>query len=374
MALPCRPCQRGVAQRAPVRTGGAHNDTHGAGSMQMSAIDDVIAALAARQHGVVTRAQLLAAGIAPDTVRSRVRTRRLVPVHHGVYRVGPVVDPRAREMAAALACGAGAVVSHYSGAALWERLPQRDGMLVDVTVPHHHRGRRPGLRVYRVRALPEEEVTVLDVIPITTPARTILDLAGVAPPRRVEQALARAIREALTTPAEVLGLLARHPRRPGGPLLRALLEREGGPAFTRSEAEERFLALVRKAGLPEPELNVDVGGHEVDFLWRRERLVVEVDGFEFHSSRDRFENDRRRDADLFGLGLRVVRVTWRHITEELEATLVRVTRALVANAPEAAGPVDARPGGHGRERRPAGGRRGRGARGPARRREADDGR
>ena len=83
-----------------MRPGGARNDTHGTGSTQMSAIDGAIAAFAARQHGVVTRAQLLAAGIAPDTVRSRVRTRRLVPVHHGVYRVGPVVDPRAREMAA----------------------------------------------------------------------------------------------------------------------------------------------------------------------------------------------------------------------------------------------------------------------------------
>ncbi|HEY8470819.1 MAG TPA: DUF559 domain-containing protein [Longimicrobiales bacterium] len=346
----------------------------------MSAIDDVIAALAPRQHGLVTRAQLLAAHIPPDTVRSRVRTRRLVPVLRGVYRVGSLVDPRSREVAAALACGPGAVVSHHSAAALWERLPQRDGAPVDVTVPRHNRGRRPGLRIYRVRSLPEDEVTVLEGIPITTPARTILDLASVAPSRRVEQFLARVVREALTTPGEVLGLVARHPRRPGGPLVRALLEREHGPAFTRSEAEERFLALVRKADLPEPELNVVVGDHEVDFLWRRERLVVEVDGFEFHSSRDRFENDRRRDADLFGLGLRVVRVTWRQITTEPEATLVRVTRALVANTPEAAGLVAASPGvadawagGRVREGRSAGGRREHRVRGPTRRPERDRG-
>src|SRR5690606_40329843 len=138
---------------------------------------------------------------------------------------------------------------------------------------------------------------------------------------------------------------------PGAPLLRALLEREGGPAFARSEAEERFLALVRKARLPGPELNVRIAGEEVDFLWRRERLVVEVDGFEFHSSRDSFENDRRRDADLFGLGLRVVRVTWRHITKEPEATLVRVTRALVANGLEAARSEERRVGTEGRGRR-----------------------
>src|SRR5690606_35311022 len=161
---------------------------------------------------------------------------------------------------------------------------------------------------------------------------------------------------------------------PGAPLLRALLEREGGPAFARSEAEERFLALVRKARLPGPELNVRLAGEEVDFLWRRERLVVEVDGFELHSSRDSFENDRRRDADLYGLGLHHQRVTWRQITEAHDATLVRATRALAASAPETAGPADTRRGGQGRERRPAGGRRGRGVRGPARRRERDDGR
>src|SRR5690606_37022779 len=107
--------------------------------------------------------------------------------------------------------GAGAVISHHSAAALWERLPRPDGAPVDVTVSHHHRGRRPGLRIHRVRALPQDEVTALDAIPITTPARTILDLAAAATPRRVEQFLARAIREGLTTPAEVLGLLARHP-------------------------------------------------------------------------------------------------------------------------------------------------------------------
>lgn len=374
MAMPATLRERGMGQRPTVRTAGPRYGTHTDVPTRMGVIDDIIAPLAARQHGLVTRQQLLAAGISPDTIRSRVRARRLVSVHRGVYRVGPVVAPGSREIAAVLACGEGAVVSHHSAAALWERTPQPDGAPVDVSVPGANRGRRPGLRMHRVRSLPPDEVTTLDAIPITTPARTILDLAAVAPTRRVEQALARALRDALATPADVLGLIARHPRRPGAPLLRALLERDVGPAFTRSEAEERFLALVRKAGLPEPELNVIVGGHEVDFLWRRERLVVEVDGFEFHSSRDRFERDRRRDADLFGLGLRVVRVTWRQITKEPEATLVRVTRALFASAPESAVLLEPLPRGQGRERRPTYGPHGRGAQGPSRGRQRGDGR
>ncbi len=254
-------------------------------------------------------------------------------MQHGVYLVGPLVHPRAREMAAALACGAGAVVSHRSAAVLWQLWPDREGAPIDVTVPLRHRGRRPGLHTHRVRTLPNDEVTKLDAIPITTPARTILDLAAVAPSREVEQAVAQAIRERLNTHAETLGLLERYPRRPGGPLLRALLNSDAAPALTRSEAEDRLLALIRRARLPNPDVNAMLGAHEVDFLWRAQGLVVEVDGFDFHSSRARFESDRRRDADVSALGCRVVRLTWRQITREPEATLVRLAQALTATAP-----------------------------------------
>ena len=111
-------------------------------------------------------------------------------------------------------------------------------------------------------------------------------------------------------------------------MLRALLVGDASPAFTRSEAEARFLALIRKAQLSEPETNVRVGGYEVDFLWRRERVVVEVDGFAFHSSRRTFENDRRRDRELTARGFNVLRVTWRQVASESEALLVRLTQTL----------------------------------------------
>jgi very-short-patch-repair endonuclease len=110
--------------------------------------------------------------------------------------------------------------------------------------------------------------------------------------------------------------------------LRALLTRERGPALTRSEAEERLLALVRQAGLPAPECNVRIAGHEVDFLWRASRLIVEVDGYAFHGSRDAFERDRRRDAELQAVGLTVVRLTWRRLVHEPEAVVALLARRI----------------------------------------------
>lgn len=175
-----------------------------------------------------------------------------------------------------------------------------------------------------------DEVTRLRQIPVTTPARTLLDLATVLPSRELEQAIAKAERMHAGTQRRLLALLARYPSRAGTPKLRELLDGSRNPALTRSEAEERFLELVRRAGLPAPDTNVHVHGYELDFLWREERLAVEVDGFAFHSDRSAFEADRRRDADLAASGIQVIRVTWRQIRDEPEATLARLAIALVA--------------------------------------------
>jgi very-short-patch-repair endonuclease len=175
-------------------------------------------------------------------------------------------------------------------------------------------------------------VTTVLGVPTTTPARTVFDLAAVIGARPLEQALARTEREGLATLDDVWSLMRRHPRRSGARALRALLDQAGGPAMTRSRAEDRFLELIAKSQLPRPETNVDAGGYEVDALWRTERLVVEVDGFAFHSSRERFENDRRRDALLTARGYQVIRVTWRQMVQEPEAMLVRLARALDARA------------------------------------------
>lgn len=298
-------------------------------------IEDRINGIAAVQHGLVTRAQLLRAGGGLGAVKHGVKTKRLRPIQRGVYRVGPMASPREKEMAAVLACGAGASVSHRSAAALWCLLAHPgESAPVDVTLADGRRCRRPGVRAHRGPALEPGDVATVDGIPTTSPARTLLDLARAVGSRELEQAVARAEKARLASRAEVLSLIARHPKRGGYRSLRALVQDSVSLAVTRSEAEERFLALVRKARLPVPAVNVRVGGYEVDFFWRSERLVVEVDGFAFHSSRSQFERDHQKDVDLSARGFQVVRVTWRQIVAAPEATLARLAGTLaVAKLP-----------------------------------------
>lgn len=295
------------------------------------AIEDWIAEVAARQHGVVTREQLVEAGLTPGAIDGRVRTNRLRVVHRGVYRlgslVGVLVPTRSREMAAVLACGSGSALSHESAASLWQIVPSRGhSNPVHVTIPGADR-RRPGIRTHRVPRLEPECVTVLDGIPVTRPARTILDLAARTAPRALERAIARAERLGLTKAEELRARVASMSGRPGVPVLRSLLG-EGAAALTRSAAEDRFLALVRRGRLPDPETNAVQGRYEIDFLWRSHGVAVEVDGFAYHGSRRTFENDRRRDAELASGGIQVLRVTWRQLVDEPDAVLVRVARTL----------------------------------------------
>jgi very-short-patch-repair endonuclease len=294
------------------------------------AMETLIADLARRQHGVATRAQLLEAGLTARMMERRLKAERFRSLHRGVYLLTPVAPARAREMAAALACGPGAVVSHQNAAWLWTLLPALgDAEPVHVSVP---RGRDPrhrsGIRTHRVTAFGPAEVTAVDGIPVTAPARTLLDLAGTVGARELERAVARAEREQLATRGDILSLMARYPGRRGTRALRRLLRSDERPALTRSEAEERFLTLVRRGGLPAPAVNTRVGRYEVDFLWRSEGLAVEVDGYQFHSSPSRFESDRRRDAELAAVGIHVIRVTWRQLVDRPEQTLAMVARAL----------------------------------------------
>lgn len=296
--------------------------------LKTATIEERIIDASSRQGGLVTRKELLAHGLTPVQIRYRVRMKRLRQVRRGVYLVGPVEPPNLRERAAALCCGPRAVVSHRSAAALWELLPPPGKATpVDITDPGHNRRMR-GIRSHRVAKLGDEDVTVVDGVPITTVARTILDIAATVRERELEQALAQVERRALSSASELLELIARNPKRHGMRTLRALLENEAGPAMTRSEAEERFLALIRNAELPDPETNIAIGRYELDFLWRAERVAVEVDGFAFHSSRHRFERDRRRDAELTARGIRMMRVTWRQIEREPQALLVRLAQIL----------------------------------------------
>lgn len=289
--------------------------------------DARVARVAAGQRGLVTRDELAAAGLGRGAIAHRIATKRLHRMYRGVYLVGhEVAPPLARELGAVIALGDGAALSHRPAAQVWGLLPERQGP-VHVTVAGRRREDRDGIRVHGGR-LDARDVTRHQGIPLTAPARTLIDVAEQASPRELERAYAEAQARRLVTPATLRAALARAGRRPGAATVKRLLESEREPALTRSEAEERLLALVRAAGLPEPAVNVRVAGYEVDFLWRAERLVVEVDGYAFHSSRAAFERDRRRDADLQDAGLQVRRVTWIQIAHEPEALLVRLARAL----------------------------------------------
>ncbi|HSJ16940.1 MAG TPA: type IV toxin-antitoxin system AbiEi family antitoxin domain-containing protein [Solirubrobacterales bacterium] len=290
-----------------------------------------IAKLAGRQRGLVTRGQLLDLGLTRAAIDHRLKSARLHPLHRGVYRLGHArMLEGAPELGAVLACGRNAVASHRSAGWLWRLLP-RPPEEVEVTVIARDCRSRPGLRVHTLAALDRRDVRRLGDIPVTAAARTILDLAAVVPSRALELAIAEAEARRLVRRTDLLAVLARYPRRPGGAGLRALIQADVGPALTRSEAEERFLALVRSADLPTPEVNARLGRHEVDFLWRDERLVVEIDGFAFHGSRRAFERDRLRDAGHVAAGYRVIRITWRQLVASPEAVVARVAAALAAD-------------------------------------------
>jgi very-short-patch-repair endonuclease len=268
--------------------------------------------------------------MSPGAIEYRLRTGHLHQLYRGVYLVGYAVPPPyAREMGAALACGDGAVVSHLSAAHLWSLLPYpAQHRPLDITVsgrdPRGHRG----IRVHRVRHLHPRDVRTFNRIPATTPARTILDLAGTEEHRTFERALAEAQARRFVTQWHLGAVLERNRRRPGAGVLRAALSGDVPPARTRSDAEGLLLSLIRSAGLPSPETNVRLGPYEVDFLWRDEQLIVEMDSFQFHSSRAAFEGDRLRDAELQASGYRVIRITWRQMARQPEETLGRVLRAL----------------------------------------------
>ena len=292
--------------------------------------DNLIAQIAAAQHGVVTRAQVLAADLSEGTIDRRVSNGYLKRIHPGVYRVGPIEAPFAREIAAVLACGAGAVLSHRSAGWAWGLLPPLPPEArTDVIVCRDARVRLPGIATHRIRGIKPEETTHLNAVAVTTPARTLFDLAGVLAAHELERALARGERLGHCDAATVLSLVIAHPRYPGNNALRRLLARSDPPAFTRSDAEALLLQLVRKARLPAPRTNAPLRGLEVDFLWTGQKLVVEVDGYAFHGSQAAFARDRRRDAALTAAGFRVMRFTWNDLQARPEATIATLAQALV---------------------------------------------
>ena len=234
-------------------------------------------------------------------------------------------------MAAVLACGPGAVLSHRSAAALWQ-LRSTARTAADVTAPGRTRHVRPGISVHRVRRLHPDDETLNRSIPVTTVARTLLDLAEVLRPRDLQSAFEEADRLRILNIRKVEDVCARSPGRRGlRPLGTLLAEHRGPPPATRSELERRFLDLILRAGLPAPKINTVVEGHEVDALWTEERLVVELDGHAYHHNRASFERDRVRDAALQLADYRVLRVTHARLEREPMA-ITETVRSLLAGA------------------------------------------
>ncbi len=300
-----------------------------AGSENRAWPDRAIAELAARQATIVTHAQLRALGIRPSTISAALARGRLHPVHHGVHSLVPaaVRPPLAAEQAALLACGPHAVLSHETAARLHGlRLPKPRSE-VHVTVVGSTRGRnRPRLCVHRTAILPRAERVRVGRLPVTSVARTIIDLAPDRSDRFVEQLVDQALRR--TSRAKLTEALLRHHGRPGTPAVRRALEPERPSSDTWSVAEERLLALVRRAGLPPPEANVPIGRYVPDLLWRDQRVIVEYDSREYHSGERARVHDAARHNDLTSWGFDVLHVTWRELSRHPERVLVWIAAAL----------------------------------------------
>jgi very-short-patch-repair endonuclease len=284
----------------------------------------VIVALAERQHGVVARQQLLRAGVFPHVIDHKLALGRLHRLHRGVYAVGHCrLTREGRWMGAVLAAGEGAVLSHRAAAAL---LGLGHFLRIEVTAPAHRA--RPGIDVH-TSIVPPDEVTAEQGIPVTTIPRTLVDLASVLPPHRVERAVNEAEVQRHTDHLSLADLVERYPGRRGIRTIKSVLARlETGVTVTRSELESRFLAFTRQARLTSPLVNAHLLGFECDCVWPKQRVIVELDGHATHSTREAFEQDRARDRTLQAEGWQVVRVTWRQLHESPEGLAADLRKIL----------------------------------------------
>lgn len=293
--------------------------------------DRQIDRIAAAQHGLVTRAQARGLGIASSTIARRLRAARWLRIAQGVYRVRGAETPLEWAQRVLLMAGPRSWLSHDAAATLlgWRGPePYRSPAPVDVSIDGGGRRRRPGLRVHRVGAIADDERAVRHGLRVTSPLRTLIDLAATRPLSDLERTVARAQRANRLTPEDLHRAVERYSGRRGIRALRVISQIEGGPALTRSEAEVRFLELVRDGGLPPPRANARIGPWECDCVWPRERIVVEIDGYDFHRGRRMFEHDREKDSWLRSRGYTVVRFSWRQLHDRPIKTVVELARTL----------------------------------------------
>ena len=303
-----------------------------AGKLQVRAWDRKIGGLAQRQYGVVARVQLVELGLSEGAIDDRLKLGRLHRIHRGVYSVGHRVIPQeGMWLAAVLASGPGAVLSHNSAAGLWgiQRCDARKR--IDVAISSSSRS-TPRVRRRQVE-LRTDEVTARRRIPVTTLTRTIFDISAETSVEGLEATIRQAEYLHRFRLDHLRRMLQRHSGRRGATTVKACLARlaSGPHGRRRSTLEDRFASLLADTNLPKPVLNaiLDLDGEkiEVDCLWREQRLIVELDGGDAHGTRVAFESDRERDRRLQTAGWRVIRVTWRQL-DNPRALLADLSRLL----------------------------------------------
>lgn len=290
--------------------------------------------LARNQHGVVSRDQLLGIGYKRHAIDHRIRTGRLYPLHRAIYAVGrPHVTEHGLWMAAVLACGSGAIISHSSAAALW-RIGTEDRDAVELSLPSPFQRRRPGIRIHRRPSLQPCDVTREYGIPVTTPVQTLIDMSLRLDRPGVERMINEADKYNVTHPPQLREALAQRAGEPGAAKLRFILDRRTF-RLTKEELERRFLPLVRRAGLPIPLTGQWVNEFEVDFYWPDLGLVVETDGLRYHRTPAEQARDRLRDQTHTAAGLTPLRFTHEqvryepeHVLAVLEATAAQISSRL----------------------------------------------
>jgi very-short-patch-repair endonuclease len=292
----------------------------------------VSADLAGQRQGVVGRRELLDAGISKHVIDGRARTGELHRKYRGVYIVGHLaLAPRGEEAAALLACGDHSLISGRSAAYLWGLLDKRPDQ-IHVTLVGRRCRPKPGIRLHFLGRIDDQDIGEVDSLPVTSPARTLIDFAADAEDDELEAALSEARVQKLIKDKDIEKALDRAGTRKGVARMRRLLAHEGEDSgYTRSKAERLMRRLLRAASLPQPVCNARIHGQEPDFLWSAERLVVQVDGYQFHGHRSAFERDRRKDQMLVAAGYRVVRVTWLQLQHEPLRVIAVIAAALTAS-------------------------------------------
>ena len=292
--------------------------------------DPAIARLAGGQAGAVGRSQLTALGLGRGAIDHRIERRRFHRRHRGAYLVGhDIPAEHADYTVAVLACGEGAYLGRRSALERYGVVERRAGD-VHVTVIARRRRSRPGIRVHTTRNADPRDFGSIDGLPITSPARSLLDFADDATPNELARAVNEAQVQNLATPTELRALLKRSPGRKGAAILTATLDRHDGPTTAHEGGEQLLEPLLRRARLPKPAVNAPLLGYEVDFLWEQHKLVIECDSGKFHGTPAAVDRDRRKDAHLRRNGYTVLRYSFWQIADEPEAVIAEIAAHLAS--------------------------------------------